>query len=422
MANSYKDIIITPNIGSSSDDPKIEFRGANSTVNTTITMEMTPTSDGTLSIEGSAGQLFSITNDLTGSIFAVNDVSGIPSIEVFANGQINLAEFGGDIVMGAAGTAVGLQANGSYGTAGQVLASNGTSTFWTTAVGPTGPTGPAGPTGPQGPAGGTGPTGPAGGTGPQGPIGYTGSRGATGPTGPAGGTGPAGPTGPQGAQGPAGGTGPQGPRGYTGSRGATGPTGPAGGTGPAGPTGPQGPAGGTGPQGPRGYTGSRGNTGSTGPTGPQGPAGPTGPTGPQGPSGTITNTAYQMTSLGVGTAASGTTGEIRATNNITAYYSDDRLKTRHGNISEALKKLETLNGFYYEANEIAQKLGYKKELEVGVSAQEIQRILPEIVVPAPIDDKYLTVRYEKLAPLFIEAIKELNDKINNIEERLRGTL
>jgi hypothetical protein len=129
-----------------------------------------------------------------------------------------------------------------------------------------------------------------------------------------------------------------------------------------------------------------------------------------------------MTSLGVGTAASGTTGEIRATNNITAYYSDDRLKTRHGNISEALKKLETLNGFYYEANEIAQKLGYKKELEVGVSAQEIQKILPEIVVPAPIDDKYLTVRYEKLAPLFIEAIKELNDKINNIEERLRGTL
>jgi hypothetical protein len=57
-----------------------------------------PTSNGTLSFEGSAGQLFSITNDLTGSIFSVNDVSGIPSIEVFANGQIDLAPYGGTVI------------------------------------------------------------------------------------------------------------------------------------------------------------------------------------------------------------------------------------------------------------------------------------------------------------------------------------
>jgi len=94
MAISYKDIIITPNRGNTAD-PRIELRGGNSSVNTTISIYTYPTSNGTLSFEGSAGQLFSVTNDLTGSIYTVNDVSGIPSIEVFANGQIDLAPFGG---------------------------------------------------------------------------------------------------------------------------------------------------------------------------------------------------------------------------------------------------------------------------------------------------------------------------------------
>jgi hypothetical protein len=44
--------------------------------------------------------------------------------------------------------------------------------------------------------------------------------------------------------------------------------------------------------------------------------------------------------------------------------------------------------------------------------------MPEIVAPAPIDDKYLTVRYEKLAPLLIEAIKELRAEINDNKKKL----
>jgi hypothetical protein len=121
-----------------------------------------------------------------------------------------------------------------------------------------------------------------------------------------------------------------------------------------------------------------------------------------------------MTALGVGTAASGTTGEIRATNNITAYYSDDRLKNRLGNIENALEKVRQLNGFFYEANDTAVALGYTVQREVGVSAQEVQAQLPEIVVPAPIDEKYWTVRYERLAALLIEAIKEQQKQIEEL--------
>jgi hypothetical protein len=130
-----------------------------------------------------------------------------------------------------------------------------------------------------------------------------------------------------------------------------------------------------------------------------------------------TASSVQFGSFGVGTAASGTSGEIRATNNVTSFYSDERLKTKLGNIDNALAKLKTLNGFYYEANEIAQALGYEVKKEVGVSAQEVQAIMPEVVAPAPIDDKYLTVRYERLVPLLIEAIKELSEKVKTLEAK-----
>ena len=128
-----------------------------------------------------------------------------------------------------------------------------------------------------------------------------------------------------------------------------------------------------------------------------------------------TTASVQFGSFGVGTAASGTTGEIRATNNVTAYFSDERLKTRLGRIENALDKLCRLEGFYYEPNETAQALGYEVKREVGVSAQQVQAVMPEIVAPAPIDDKYLTVRYERALPLLIEAIKELRDEIRTLK-------
>jgi len=128
----------------------------------------------------------------------------------------------------------------------------------------------------------------------------------------------------------------------------------------------------------------------------------------------------QIYSLGVGTTPSQTQGEIRATNAITSYYSDERLKTRLGNIENALDKVDQISGFYHEANDLALSLGFSKTREVGVSAQEIQAVLPEVVTQAPIDERYLTVRYERLAPLLIQAIKELHQEVNAIKKQLGG--
>lgn len=95
-----------------------------------------------------------------------------------------------------------------------------------------------------------------------------------------------------------------------------------------------------------------------------------------------TSSNVQFNSLGVGTAASTTAGEIRATNQVVAYYSDDRLKTKLGTIENALDKVMSLEGFYYEANQTAQDLGYEVKREVGVSAQSVQAVLPEVVKEA----------------------------------------
>ena len=129
-----------------------------------------------------------------------------------------------------------------------------------------------------------------------------------------------------------------------------------------------------------------------------------------------TSSGVQFSSIGVNTAPSGNAGEIRATNNITAYYSDDRLKTNLGNITDALARVMKLNGFYYEANQTAQDLGYKVKREVGLSAQQVQAVLPEIVVPAPIDEKYLTIHYDRVVPLLVEAIKELKKEIDLLKK------
>lgn len=94
MANSDKDILITPNRGQTAE-PLIKWNGANNTPLYTRILD-----DGTISFEGTAGQLFSISDGLSGTIFSVNDISGIPSIEVLDTGEIKLAQYNGSVQAG----------------------------------------------------------------------------------------------------------------------------------------------------------------------------------------------------------------------------------------------------------------------------------------------------------------------------------
>ena len=115
----------------------------------------------------------------------------------------------------------------------------------------------------------------------------------------------------------------------------------------------------------------------------------------------------------------GSNGAISCTDNITAFASDMRLKTNITPIESPLEKLMSLSGFTFNFNDTAADLGYdKEEIHVGVSAQEVKEVLPEAVAPAPADENYMTVRYEKLVPLLIEAMKEQQQTIENLKSRL----
>lgn len=313
-----------------------------------------------------------------------------------------------------------------------------------------------GAAGAQGVQGSPGPAGSTGATGAQGAQGRQGSQGATGSPGPAGVAGVAGAQGAQGRQGVAGASGAQGAQGVqgavgaqgiagasgvaglsgrAGAQGAQGAQGPAGVAGVAGSTGPAGVAGvagapgAQGAAGAQGVQGAQGATGSTGPTGfpgALGAGGLTGVPGAQGAPGTPSSLGTTVPALGVNTAA-GPTGTLRATGNITAYFSDIRLKDNIEYIKNAGSMLYTLRGVLYTMNEISRHLTHLPDrVRVGVIAQEVQKILPEIVKPAPFDigadgnsisgENYLTVQYSKLIPLVVETIKEQQKEIEYLEK------
>ena len=133
-----------------------------------------------------------------------------------------------------------------------------------------------------------------------------------------------------------------------------------------------------------------------------------------------------ITSTGTLTMSGSYSGSFAATSNITAYSSDERLKHFKGKIDNALDKVDQLNGYYFEWNDVAKSLdggkSFKEGMEVGVSAQEIEKVLPEVVTEAPIvkienlDVDYKTVYYDKIVPLLIEAIKELRAEVKELKK------
>ena len=141
------------------------------------------------------------------------------------------------------------------------------------------------------------------------------------------------------------------------------------------------------------------------------------------PIGSTTN--LQINSLGVGIAATNTAGEIRATGNITAYATSDiRLKENIKPISDALIKVNSIAGVEYDwTKEYIDTHGgeddyFLRKHDIGVIAQDVQKVLPEVV--AQRQDGYLAVKYEKVVPLLIEAIKQLTNKVNSLEEEVKS--
>jgi hypothetical protein len=147
----------------------------------------------------------------------------------------------------------------------------------------------------------------------------------------------------------------------------------------------------------------------------------------------ISGQAVTINFLGVGVVPGSTSGEIRASGNIIAYYSDERLKENINIIDNALSKVLSLKGVTFNSNSVAEKYGYvdKKE-QVGVIAQDVEKVLPQIVIPAPFDigrddngneysisgENYKTVQYDKIIPLLIEAIKEQQKIIEDIKKQI----
>ena len=232
--------------------------------------------------------------------------------------------------------------------------------------------GDAGPTGPPGPSV-TGPPGPDGGDGPTGPPGSNSTV-----------AGPDGPTGPPGSNSTV--AGPDGPTGAPGSNSTV--------AGPDGPPGPDGP------------TGAPGSS-VTGPPGPGGPTGPpgsnstvAGPDGPPGPSGTSNAYATAMNQH-VRTTDSPTF----ATVNIT---SDARTKKDVNTIDNALGKVNNLRGV--EFTRIADE-----KRSIGVIAQELEEILPELV--ATDNEGMKSVNYAQITGVLIEAVKELFKEIEILKNK-----
>lgn len=131
-------------------------------------------------------------------------------------------------------------------------------------------------------------------------------------------------------------------------------------------------------------------------------------------------------------------GQFSSPGDVVAYSSDRRLKTNITNIDNALDKVLKLNGVHFDWADDIHERGFHGakpgEKAVGVIAQEVEAVLPELVAPAPFDvlkdqetgehigsksgEDYKTVKYEKLTALLIEAVKELSAKVDLQQEEI----
>jgi hypothetical protein len=111
------------------------------------------------------------------------------------------------------------------------------------------------------------------------------------------------------------------------------------------------------------------------------------------------------------------TGSISATSDITAFStSDKQLKDNITLIPNSLEKITKIGGYTFDWNN-KQDIYEVGSHDIGVIAQEIEEILPEVVITR--DNGYKAVKYEKIIPLLIEAIKELKAEVDDLKSKVK---
>ena len=126
--------------------------------------------------------------------------------------------------------------------------------------------------------------------------------------------------------------------------------------------------------------------------------------------------------LGIGTSPSGTQGEIRATNDITAYYSSDiRLKENIHSLKGTLEKLDSIRAVTYDWKELTEEerktVHSHTGSDIGVIAQEVEEVFPHLVEDRP--NGYKAVNYEKLSAVLLSAVKELKQEVEELKQKIK---
>ena len=109
------------------------------------------------------------------------------------------------------------------------------------------------------------------------------------------------------------------------------------------------------------------------------------------------------------------TGQIASTDNITAYYSSDiSLKDNLRPIENALFKVNQIACYEFDWNEKSHQIQQDKGHDVGLVAQEVEKVLPEVIQIR--EDGIKAIAYEKVVPLLVQSIKELTKRVEELED------
>ena len=139
----------------------------------------------------------------------------------------------------------------------------------------------------------------------------------------------------------------------------------------------------------------------------------------QGYSNIVTNSNVHIGGAGNPAQELQVTGDVVVTGNITAFYSSDiSLKDNIRPIESAIFKVQQIRGVTFDWNEKSNELQQEKGHDVGLIAQEVEMVLPEVIQIRK--DGIKAISYEKVVPLLVEAIKEQQTLIEDLSNRIKS--